>query len=53
VLAGLKSAGGFIRSRVARQLNLRLVPTIEFLYDDTEERGRRIDELLKQEKNNS
>jgi ribosome-binding factor A len=52
-LAGLKSAAGFIRGRVARQLKLRLVPTIEFLYDDTEERGRRIDELLKQEKNNS
>jgi ribosome-binding factor A len=52
-LAGLKSAAGFIRGRVARQLKLRLVPTIEFLYDDTEERARRIDELLNQEKNNS
>lgn len=47
VLAGLKSATGFIRGRVAKQLKLRIVPTIEFLYDDTEERAQRIDELLK------
>ena len=47
VLAGLKSAAGFIRRRVAKDLKLRAVPTIEFVYDDTEERARRIDELLK------
>jgi ribosome-binding factor A len=47
VLAGLKSAAGFIRRSVAKDLKLRVVPTIEFLYDDTEERARRIDELLK------
>jgi ribosome-binding factor A len=47
VIAGLKSAGGFIRGRVAKQLKLRVVPTLEFVYDDTEERARRIDELLK------
>jgi ribosome-binding factor A len=47
VLAGLKSATGFIRRRVAKDLKLRIVPTIEFIYDDTEERARRIDELLK------
>jgi len=48
VLAGLKSASGFIRGRVARQLKLRLVPTIEFAYDDTEDRAQRIEDLLKQ-----
>jgi len=47
VMAGLKSAGGFIRRSVAGDLKLRIVPTIEFVYDDTEERARRIDELLK------
>jgi ribosome-binding factor A len=50
VLAGLKSAAGFIRGRVAKDLKLRAVPTLEFIYDDTEERARRIDELLKQTK---
>jgi ribosome-binding factor A len=48
VSAGLKSAAGFIRSRVARQLNLRFVPTLEFYYDDSEEEAQRIEELLKQ-----
>ena len=46
-LAGLKSATGFIRSRVGKQLNLRFVPAIEFAYDEFEEEARRIDSLLK------
>src|SRR2546428_5005682 len=45
VLAGLKSATGFIRGKVAKDLKLRIVPTIEFVYDDTEDRAQRIDEL--------
>ena len=49
-LAGLKSATGFIRSKVGKQLNLRFVPAIEFTYDDTEDAAQRIDELLKQVK---
>ena len=48
--AGLKSAGGFIRSKVGKQLNLRFVPAIEFTYDDSEDEAQRIDELLKQVK---
>ncbi len=50
VLAGLKSATGFIRSKVGKQLNLRFVPTIEFLYDETEDEAQRIERLLKQVK---
>ena len=50
VLAGLKSATGFIRSKVGKQLNLRFVPAIEFSYDDTEDEARRIDSLLNQVK---
>jgi len=46
-LAGLKSATGFIRSRVGKQLNLRFVPSIEFAYDKAEDEARRIDALLK------
>jgi ribosome-binding factor A len=48
--AGLKSATGFIRSKVAKQLNLRFVPALEFSYDATEDEAQRIDELLKQVK---
>jgi ribosome-binding factor A len=50
VLAGLKSATGFIRSKVGKQLNLRFVPAIEFIYDESEDEAQRIDELLKQVK---
>jgi ribosome-binding factor A len=50
VSAGLKSATGFIRSKVAKQLKLRYAPEIEFSYDDTEDEAQRIDELLKQVK---
>ena len=50
VVAGLKSATGFIRARIAKELKLRSVPTIEFVYDDTEERARRIEDLLEQVK---
>lgn len=46
VSAGLKSATGFIRSKVAKQLNLRFVPTIEFFYDESEDEARRIEDLL-------
>jgi len=46
-LAGLKSATGFIRSKVAKQLSLRFVPALEFFYDETEDQAQRIDDLLK------
>lgn len=45
-LAGLQSASGFIRTKVGKQLNLRFVPAIEFVYDETEEEARRIESLL-------
>ena len=50
VLAGLKSATGFIRAKVAKQLSLRFVPAIEFLSDESEVEARRIDQLLNQVK---
>jgi ribosome-binding factor A len=45
-MAGLRSAAGFIRSKVGKKLNLRFVPAIEFTYDESEEEARRIDTLL-------
>ena len=50
VLAGLKSALGFIRSKVGKRLNLRYVPTLEFFYDESVDQAERIDKLLKQVK---
>jgi ribosome-binding factor A len=53
VLSGLRSASGFIRSRVGKDLKLKFVPVIEFSYDDTEDQAQRIDELLKKAKEQS
>jgi ribosome-binding factor A len=49
-LAGLKSASGVIRSKLGKQLNLLIVPAIEFTYDESEDEAQRIDALLKQVK---
>lgn len=45
-LSGLKSAGGFLRTRLGKKLKLRFVPAIEFVYDHGEDEARRIDALL-------
>jgi ribosome-binding factor A len=50
ILSGLKSATGFIRTRVARELRMRFAPEIEFVYDETPDQARRIENLLKQVK---
>lgn len=34
-LAGLESAEGFIRSRLAKEINLRNTPTIQFMIDQS------------------
>ena len=48
-LAGLRSAEGFIRSQLARNLNLRNTPEIRFILDESiaygVEMSRKIDEL--------
>jgi ribosome-binding factor A len=50
VTAGLKSATGFIRAKLGKQLQLKFVPALEFVYDETEDEARRIDDLLQQVK---
>jgi ribosome-binding factor A len=46
---GLESAHGFLQRRVASELRLKNTPTLQFLYDDTTDRGMRIQELLDEE----
>jgi ribosome-binding factor A len=48
-LDGLQSAHGFLQRRVAEELRLKHTPTLEFSYDDSVDRGFRIDALLDQE----
>jgi ribosome-binding factor A len=46
LLAGLQSAAGFLRSRVARALATRIVPELHFELDRGLEHASRIDALL-------
>jgi ribosome-binding factor A len=48
-LDGLRSAHGYLQRRVAEELRLKHTPTLEFVYDDTADRGQRIEELLERE----
>ncbi|HLV60228.1 MAG TPA: 30S ribosome-binding factor RbfA [Fredinandcohnia sp.] len=45
---GLDAAKGFLKREVARALSLRYVPELRFLYDDSAERGARIEKLLRE-----
>lgn len=47
-LAGLKKSSGFIRSELAKKVNLRNTPEIIFELDDSLEYGEKIDNILKQ-----
>lgn len=46
-LAGLKKSSGFIRSELAKRINLRNTPEIIFELDDSLEYGAKIDSILK------
>jgi ribosome-binding factor A len=45
-LAGLTSSHGYLQARVAAELRLKRTPTLEFVYDESIDRGMRISELL-------
>lgn len=45
-LAGLKSAAGFIRRKLARTVNLRNTPEIKFIMDESIEYGMRMSKLI-------
>lgn len=46
VLKGLKSASGYIRRELGSSLNLRHTPELIFHWDESFERGARIEQLL-------
>jgi len=45
-LAGLRSAGGFLRNKLATNLEVRRVPELRFFYDESVETGAHIEKLL-------
>ena len=44
--AGLQHAAGFLRSQLAYRMKLRIVPQLQFKYDESVERGMRISQLI-------
>jgi ribosome-binding factor A len=48
-LAGLSSAHGLLQGAIAAELRLKRTPTLEFLYDESIDRGMRISQLLEED----
>ncbi len=48
-LQALDNAHGFLQRRVAGELRIKNTPQLQFVYDDTPERGMRISQLLEDE----
>ena len=47
-IEGLRSAHGYLQTRIASELTLKRTPTLTFEYDDTVDRAARINELLRE-----
>ena len=45
-LAGLASSHGVLQGVIARELRMKRTPTLDFVYDESIDRGMRISELL-------
>lgn len=44
----LNDAKGFVRNEIAKRLRIKIIPTFEFIYDESIDRGFKIDRLLKE-----
>jgi ribosome-binding factor A len=47
-MRGLRSAASFLQAEVAREVRMRRTPRLRFLYDDSLDRGLRVDETLRE-----
>lgn len=47
-MEGLKESAGFLKSQIARTINLRITPELVFELDDSLEQGARIESILKE-----
>lgn len=48
-LAGLESAHGLLQRTVARELRMKRTPTLQFVFDESIQRGIRVSKLLQEE----
>jgi len=44
---GLERAKGFMRSHLAKSLNLRYTPALQFFYDETADKADEVEKLLR------
>ncbi len=51
-LEGFRRACGFVKRELAQRLGLRYMPDLHFFFDDSIDRGARIDQLIKMVKEN-
>ena len=47
-MQGLKDSSGFIRTQIAKTINLRITPQLVFEIDDSIEYGMKIDSIIKE-----
>jgi len=47
-LEGLASSHGFLQASLARELRMKRTPTLDFVYDESIDRGMRISQLLEE-----
>ena len=47
VLEGIKSGAGYMRKELGRRIQIRIVPELQFVLDDSIEYGDHINEVLK------
>ena len=52
-MEALKKSSGFIRTQIAKKINLRITPELVFELDESIEAGERIEQILKQIKEES
>ena len=45
-LAGLASSAGYLQAQLGSELRMRRTPTLQFIYDESTDRGMRISQLL-------
>lgn len=45
-LKALKDASGFIRKELAERIDIRHIPELEFVYDESIEYGKKIEDLI-------
>lgn len=50
-MQALNNSKGFIKTNLAKKLNIRKIPELNFIYDDTLDKAKRIEDIINKHKN--